>query len=290
LNEIEKLKENLINEILPKDDDDSRNVILELRAGVGGEEASLFVSDIFHMYQKYSILKHWKWNVLGISKAGAGGIKEASIAISGNDVYGTMKYENGTHRVQRIPETETGGRVHTSAMMVTVLPEAESFDFQLKESDLKFDSFRSSGKGGQHSNTTESAVRVTHLPTGLTVEMQDERSQVSNKKKAIQVLRSRLYSMERNRIASQFSQQRKEATGTGDRSEKIRTYNFPQSRVTDHRINITKYSMDKMLAGEYIEEFVQELKNQAKLQNLEALTLQSSNLISNLSKNNTRKK
>ncbi len=236
--------------LLPRDAADEKNAILEVRAGTGGEEAALFAYKLFAMYQKYAEKKKWKFEILSISDTGLGGYKDASATISGRNVFARLKFESGVHRVQRVPETESQGRVHTSAATVAVLPEAEEIDIKIEEKDLRIDVFRSSGPGGQSVNTTDSAVRITHLPTGVTVSMQDEKSQIKNREKAMKVLRSRLYEAERDRADRERALSRKEQVGSGDRSERIRTYNFPQSRVTDHRINLTSYRIDDVMLGE----------------------------------------
>jgi peptide chain release factor 1 len=242
--------------LLPKDADDERNAILEVRAGTGGEEAALFATDLFRMYQRYAALRSWRFELLDLSETGLGGFKEATALISGAGVFARLKFESGVHRVQRVPETEASGRVHTSAATVAVLPEAEEVDVRIDEKDLRVDVFRASGPGGQSVNTTDSAVRITHLPTGLVVIQQDEKSQHKNKAKALKVLRSRLYEMERQARDSARAAQRKSQVGSGDRSERIRTYNFPQGRVTDHRINLTLYKIDKVLSGEALDEII----------------------------------
>ena len=248
-------KDNLKKLMLPKDEDDDKNVILEVRAGTGGDEAALFASDLFGMYQKFSSRLGWKFEVMQISEIGIGGYKEATANISGNNVFAKLKFESGVHRVQRIPETETGGRIHTSAATVAVLPEVQELDVEVKESDLKIDVFRASGPGGQSVNTTDSAVRITHLPTGLVVSQQDEKSQHKNKSKAMKILRARLYDLEKLKEQEKRAKSRKNQVGSGDRSERIRTYNFPQGRVTDHRINLTLYKLEKILSGENLIEF-----------------------------------
>jgi len=242
--------------LLPKDADDNRNAILEVRAGTGGEEAALFAAVLFRMYQRYAALRGWRCEILDLSETGLGGFKEASGLISGSDVFARLKFESGVHRVQRVPETEASGRIHTSAATVAVLPEAEEVDVRIDEKDLRIDVFRASGPGGQSVNTTDSAVRITHLPTGLVVIQQDEKSQHKNKARALKVLRSRLYEMERQARDTARAAQRKSQVGSGDRSERIRTYNFPQGRVTDHRINLTLYKIDKVLSGEALDEII----------------------------------
>ncbi len=242
--------------LLPKDGDDQRNAILEVRAGTGGEEAALFAGDLFRMYQRYAALRGWRFEILDLSETGLGGFKEASALISGRDVFARLKFESGVHRVQRVPETEASGRIHTSAATVAVLPEAEEVDVRIDEKELRIDVFRASGPGGQSVNTTDSAVRITHMPTGLVVIQQDEKSQHKNKAKALKVLRSRLYDMERQARDSARAAERKNQVGTGDRSERIRTYNFPQGRVTDHRVNLTLYKIDKVISGEALDEII----------------------------------
>jgi peptide chain release factor 1 len=245
--------------LVPKDEADARNAILEVRAGTGGEEAALFAADLFRMYQRYAAQRGWRFEVMDVSETGIGGFKDAFASITGRDVFQRLKFESGVHRVQRVPETEGSGRIHTSAATVAVLPEAEEVDIHIDEKDLRIDVFRSSGPGGQSVNTTDSAVRITHLPTGLVVSQQDEKSQHKNKAKALKVLRARLYERERQAREAARAAARKSQVGTGDRSERIRTYNFPQGRVTDHRINLTLYKIDKVLAGEALDEFVDAL-------------------------------
>ncbi|MDG2465837.1 MAG: peptide chain release factor 1 [Alphaproteobacteria bacterium] len=245
--------------LLPKDKDDERNAILEVRAGTGGDEAALFGADLFSMYQRFAANQGWRFEVLEISETGIGGYKEASATITGNNVFARLKFESGVHRVQRVPETETGGRIHTSAATVAVLPEAEDVDVTLDDQDLRVDVFRASGPGGQSVNTTDSAVRITHIPTGIVVSQQDEKSQHKNRAKAMKILRARIYDAERARAEAERAASRKGQVGSGDRSERIRTYNFPQGRVTDHRINLTLYKLDKILAGESLDELVNAL-------------------------------
>ena len=239
--------------LLPKDSADEKNAIIEVRAGTGGEEAALFAYKLFHMYQRYAEKKKWKFEILAIADTGLGGYKEASAIIAGRGVFARLKFESGGHRVQRVPETESAGRVHTSAATVAVLPEAEEVDIKIEEKDLRIDVFRSSGPGGQSVNTTDSAVRITHIPTGVVVSMQDEKSQIKNREKAMKILRSRIYDAERSRLEKERALERKEQVGSGDRSERIRTYNFPQSRITDHRINLTSYRIDEVMMGELVE-------------------------------------
>jgi peptide chain release factor 1 len=245
--------------LLPKDEADARNAILELRAGTGGEEAALFAAALFRMYQRYAALHNWRFEVMEISETGLGGFKEAVAGVSGRNVFERLKFESGVHRVQRVPETEGSGRIHTSAATVAVLPEAEEVDVHIDDKDLRIDVFRSSGPGGQSVNTTDSAVRITHLPTGIVVSQQDEKSQHKNKAKAMKVLRARLYERERQAADAARALSRKTQVGTGDRSERIRTYNFPQGRVTDHRINMTLYKIDKVMSGEALDEFIDAL-------------------------------
>ena len=265
-NEFNSLKEiisNLEREIqislLPKDKDDIRNVILEVRAGTGGDEAGLFASNLFSMYEKLSIKNKWKFEVMEVSETSVGGYKEAQANILGNGVFGRLKYESGVHRVQRVPSTETSGRIHTSAATVAVLPEAEDLEIVIDEKDLRIDVFRSSGPGGQSVNTTDSAVRITHIPSGIVVSQQDEKSQHKNRAKAMKILQSRLYEAERQKQQEERSLTRKDQVGSGDRSERIRTYNFPQGRVTDHRINLTLHKLEKVLSGEALDEFIDAL-------------------------------
>jgi len=239
----------LLADILPRDPNDAKNVILEIRAGTGGEEAALFAADLFRMYTRYAERRGWRTEVLSLSSTGIGGMKEAVIAITGEGIYSVLKHESGVHRVQRVPVTEASGRIHTSAASVAVLPEAEEVDVKIREEDLRIDVFRSSGHGGQSVNTTDSAVRVTHLPTGLVVSCQDEKSQHKNRARALKVLRARLYDLERQRTESERAASRRQMVGTGDRSERIRTYNFPQNRVTDHRVNVTLHALTEILDG-----------------------------------------
>tara|TARA_B100000401_G_scaffold26578_1_gene15934 strand:+ start:197 stop:1270 length:1074 start_codon:yes stop_codon:yes gene_type:complete len=257
--------------LLPKDDADKKNAIIEIRAGTGGLEASLFASDLFKMYEKVSHKKKWILELISISKSEAGGLKEVIASIKGKNIYSTLKYESGVHRVQRVPDTETQGRVHTSAATVAVLPEAEEVDVKIEEKDLRVDVFRSSGPGGQSVNTTDSAVRITHIPTGIVVSQQDEKSQIRNKEKGLKILRSRIYELERQKREDERSKDRKSKIGTGDRSERIRTYNFPQGRVTDHRINLTLHKLDEFLEGEIFDEMVENLNLQAQEEKLSSL-------------------
>ena len=271
LSELEELKKNNeLNEkkiklfLLPKDEADTKNAIIEIRAGTGGLEASLFASDLYKMYEKISHKKKWLMEIISISKSDAGGLKEVIAIIKGKNIYSSLKYESGVHRVQRVPDTETQGRVHTSAATVAVLPEAEEVDVILEDKDLRIDVFRSSGPGGQSVNTTDSAVRITHIPTGIVVSQQDEKSQIRNKEKGLKILRSRIYELERQKRDEERSKDRKSKIGTGDRSERIRTYNFPQGRVTDHRINLTLHKLEKFMEGEIFDEMVENLSIQAQ--------------------------
>ena len=257
--------------LLPKDEADKKNAIIEIRAGTGGLEASLFASDLFKMYEKVSHKKKWDLELISMSQSEAGGLKEVIATIKGKNIYSTLKYESGVHRVQRVPDTETQGRVHTSAATVAVLPEAEEVDLKINDSDLRIDVFRAGGPGGQSVNTTDSAVRITHIPTGLSVSQQDEKSQHKNKAKGMKILRSRLYDLERSRIDQERSQDRKSKIGTGDRSERIRTYNFPQGRVTDHRINLTLHKLEEFLEGEAFDEMIETLTLQAQEEKLSNL-------------------
>ncbi|OMO64111.1 Peptide chain release factor class I/class II [Corchorus capsularis] len=265
LGEEKRLQNLLLKLLLPRDDADERDCILEVRAGTGGEEASLFAMDVFKMYEKYSQKKGWKFEVVDITESDLKGYKEASAAISGAGVYGKLKFESGIHRVQRVPVTEKSGRIHTSAVSVAILPQADEVDVQLRNEDLRIDTYRSGGSGGQHANTTNSAVRVTHLPTGITVSIQDERSQHMNKAKALKVLCAKLYEMERSRIQMSRSKLRSEQIGSGDRSERIRTYNFPQGRVTDHRVGITYHAINDVMQGENLDAFVDALLLQQEM-------------------------
>ena len=257
--------------LLPKDEADTKNAIIEIRAGTGGLEASLFASDLFKMYEKVSNKKKWLLELISISKSDAGGLKEVIASIKGNNIYSSLKFESGVHRVQRVPDTETQGRVHTSAATVAVLPEVEEVDLKINDSDLRIDVFRAGGPGGQSVNTTDSAVRITHIPTGLTVSQQDEKSQHKNKAKGMKILRARLYELERSRIEDERSKDRKSKIGSGDRSERIRTYNFPQGRVTDHRINLTLHKLEEFLEGEVFDEIIESLTLQAQEESLSKL-------------------
>jgi peptide chain release factor 1 len=245
--------------LLPKDAADEKNAILEVRAGTGGDEAALFAADLFRMYQRYAERQNWKFEMIQMSDTGLGGSKEAIASITGQGVFARLKFESGVHRVQRVPVTEAGGRIHTSAATVAVLPEAEEVDIHIEEKDLRIDVFRASGPGGQSVNTTDSAVRIVHLPTGVTVQQQDEKSQHKNKAKALKILRARLYELEREKLEAERSAARKGQVGSGDRSERIRTYNFPQGRVTDHRIGLTTYNIQTVMNGEGLNEFIDAL-------------------------------
>ncbi|MDC3082513.1 peptide chain release factor 1 [Candidatus Pelagibacter sp.] len=268
LNELVKNNENNEKKIklflLPKDEADTKNAMIEIRAGTGGLEASLFASDLFKMYEKVSHKKKWLMEVISISKSDAGGLKEVIASIKGKNIYSSLKYESGVHRVQRVPDTETQGRVHTSAATVAVMPEAEEVDVKIEEKDLRIDVFRSSGPGGQSVNTTDSAVRITHIPTGIVVSQQDEKSQIRNKEKGLKILRSRIYELERQKRDEERSKDRKSKIGTGDRSERIRTYNFPQGRVTDHRINLTLHKLSEFMEGEIFDDMIENLVIQAQ--------------------------
>ena len=258
--------------LLPKDEADAKNAIIEIRAGTGGLEASLFAADLFKMYEKISNKKNWVLEIISISKSDAGGLKEVIATIKGKNIYSSLKFESGVHRVQRVPDTETQGRVHTSAATVAVLPEAEEVDVKIEEKDLRIDVFRSSGPGGQSVNTTDSAVRITHIPTGIVVSQQDEKSQIRNKEKGLKILRSRIFELERQKRDQARSLDRKNKIGTGDRSERIRTYNFPQGRVTDHRVNLTLHKLDEFMEGEIFDEIVESLSlhsQELELKNLE---------------------
>ena len=253
------LEEKLKVLLLPKDPNDDKNLILEIRAGTGGDEAALFAADLFRIYTRYAERKNWTLKVMDSSDTGIGGIKEAIVSIQGKGAFGMLKYESGVHRVQRVPKTETSGRVHTSAATLAVLPEAEDVDIEVNEADLKIDTYRASGAGGQHVNKTESAIRITHIPTGLVVTCQDESSQHKNRAAALKVLKSRLLAAEQEKVAQERAAERKSLVSTGDRSAKIRTYNFPQGRVTDHRINFTSYRLNEILDGD-ITELIEKLK------------------------------
>ena len=275
--ELKELEAKLISEneklkllLIPKDPLDEKNIIMEIRAGTGGEEAALFASDLYRMYSRFAENKSWKFEIMNSNDTELGGIKEIVFSISGNNVYENMRYESGVHRVQRVPATESSGRIHTSAVTVAVLPEADETEIEIKQEDLRIDVMRAGGPGGQCVNTTDSAVRITHLPTGCTVHCQDEKSQIKNKAKAMRILRARIYELEESKAAAQRAQARKSQVGSGDRSQRIRTYNFPQNRLTDHRINLTLYKLDIIMQGD-----TQELFDALKLSAKEEL-LQSS--------------
>jgi len=257
--QVEQLTQDVRIGLLPKDEADANDAILEVRAGTGGDEAALFAGDLFRMYQRYAELQGWKVEILSASEGEVGGYKEVIASVSGENVFARLKFESGVHRVQRVPATESGGRIHTSAATVAVLPQAEDVDVDVQESDLRIDTFRASGAGGQHVNTTDSAVRITHIPTGIVVAVQDERSQHKNKARAMQLLRARIYDEERERAASERTEARRLQVGSGDRSERIRTYNYPQGRVTDHRIGLTLYKLEQILAGEGLGEVIDAL-------------------------------
>tara|TARA_B100001769_G_C22101170_1_gene594459 strand:- start:201 stop:1217 length:1017 start_codon:yes stop_codon:yes gene_type:complete len=271
-NRLPILKNELQRLLLPRDEADEKNAILEVRAGTGGDEAALFASSLFSMYQKYSIIKGWRFEILEVSETAIGGYKEAIASITGRSVFAKLKFESGVHRVQRIPSTESGGRIHTSAATVAVLPEAEDVDINIDDKDLRIDIFRASGPGGQSVNTTDSAVRITHIPTGIVVSQQDEKSQHKNKAKGMKILRARIFDLERNRIHEERAADRRGQIGSGDRSERIRTYNFPQGRVTDHRTNMTLYKIDKIILGEGLEEIINGLTAEDEAARLALLT------------------
>ena len=262
------IEEELKLMLIPKDEADERNAIIEIRAGTGGEEAALFASDLLRMYSKFSELKKWKTEIMDISQTDHNGVKEVVLNISGKDVFGNLKFESGTHRVQRVPQTESGGRVHTSAATVAVLPEANDIDVEILEKDLRVDIFRASGPGGQSVNTTDSAVRVTHMPTGVVAQCQDEKSQHKNKAKALKVLRSRIFEIETQKKEDERALERKNQVGSGDRSERIRTYNFPQGRVTDHRISMTLYKLEQILNGEFLDDIISGLVTDSNMKKL----------------------
>ena len=254
-----KLEEELKILLLPKDPNDDKNLILEIRAGTGGDEAALFASDLYRIYIRYAERKNWKYKIMNSSDTGIGGIKEAIVSINGKGAFGMLKYESGVHRVQRVPKTETSGRVHTSAATVAVLPEAKDVDIDINDGDLKIDTYRASGAGGQHVNKTESAIRITHIPTGLVVTCQDESSQHKNRAAALKVLKARLLASEQQKVAAERAAERKSLVSTGDRSAKIRTYNFPQGRITDHRISFTSYKLHEVMDGD-LTELIEKLK------------------------------
>ena len=258
--------------LLPKDEADEKNAILEIRAGTGGDEAALFAADLFAMYQKYAALHGWRFEVMAVSETPIGGYREAIASVTGRSVFARLKFESGVHRVQRIPSTESGGRIHTSAATVAVLPEAEEVEIIIADKDLRIDIFRASGPGGQSVNTTDSAVRITHLPTGIVVSQQNEKSQHKNKAKGMRILRARVYDLERGRLDAERAAERRGQVGSGDRSERIRTYNFPQGRVTDHRINLTLYKIDKVMIGEALDEVINALTTEDEAARLAALS------------------
>ncbi|WP_461829901.1 peptide chain release factor 1 [Aquifex sp.] len=272
--ELRKVEEELQYHLIPKDPNDSKNVILEIRAGAGGEEAALFAADLFRMYQKYAEEKGWKVTILSSNKTGLGGYKEVIALIEGEGAYSRLKYESGVHRVQRIPVTESGGRIHTSTATVAVLPEVDETDIKINPQDLKIETFRASGAGGQYVNTTETAVRITHIPTGIVVQCQDERSQFQNKQKALKILYAKLKDYYERKKQEEIAKERKEQVGTGERSEKIRTYNFPQNRVTDHRINLTLYKLQDILEGK-LDEIIDALKAKELEEKLQAVEKES---------------
>ena len=267
--EKDKLEEEIKVLLLPKDPNDDKDVIMEIRAGTGGEEAALFAGELFRMYSRYAEMRGWKLELIDINDTGLGGVKEVIFSLTGNNVFGDLKFESGVHRVQRVPETEGSGRVHTSAASVAVLPEVEDVEIEINQTDLKIDIFRSGGAGGQNVNKVETAVRITHLPTGIVVQCQDERSQLKNKQKAMKVLKARLYDLELKKQNEEISAQRKSMVRSGDRSDKIRTYNFPQTRLTDHRIGLTLYNLSNIMEGQ-IGEIIEQLKIADKTEKLQA--------------------
>jgi peptide chain release factor 1 len=274
--ELEELKESLIRAeeelktlLLPKDPNDDKNVIVEIRAGTGGEEAGLFANDLFRMYTRYAEIRGWKYEIIDINETGIGGLKEVIFSVSGDNVYGDLKFESGVHRVQRVPETEASGRVHTSAASVAVLPEVEDVEVEINPNDLKIDIYRSGGAGGQNVNKVETAVRITHVPTGIVVQCQDERSQLKNRQKAMKVLKARLYDLEMSKKISEISAQRKSMVRSGDRSDKIRTYNFPQNRITDHRIGLTLYNLSEIIEGK-LDDLIEQIKLADKAEKLQS--------------------
>ncbi len=267
---LEQMEEELTRLLIPKDPNDDKNVIIEIRGAAGGDEAALFAGDLYRMYSRYAESKGWKTETMSASPTELGGFKEVVFMIKGKGAYSRLKFENGAHRVQRVPKTESGGRVHTSTATVAVLPEVEDVDVDIRNEDLKIDTYRSSGAGGQHVNTTDSAVRIVHLPTGIMVAMQDEKSQIKNREKAMKVLKARVYAAAQEEAEAEYAEQRKSAVGTGDRSERIRTYNYPQSRVTDHRINLTLQKLDAIIDGD-LDEIVEALIVEEQTERLESL-------------------
>ena len=272
LKKVSEIEEELKFMLIPKDESDEKNAIVEIRAGTGGEEAALFASDLLRMYTKYSEVKSWRAEIMDLSETDHDGVKEVILKVSGNNVFGELKYESGTHRVQRVPLTESGGRIHTSAATVAVLPEASDIDVEILEKDLRVDIFRASGPGGQSVNTTDSAVRITHIPTGVIAQCQDEKSQHKNKAKALTVLRTRIFESERQKKEKERAQERKSQVGSGDRSERIRTYNFPQGRITDHRINLTLHKLEEFMEGEVFDEMIDNLSLQAQEEELKKIS------------------
>lgn len=268
---IPALEEQIKVALLPRDEADSKNIILEIRAGTGGDEAALFAAELFTMYKNYAALQGWRVEVMELSESDLGGYKEIIANVTGTNVYSKLKFESGGHRVQRVPKTETQGRIHTSAATVAVLPEAEDVDIQLNDNDLRIDVYRSGGPGGQSVNTTDSAVRITHLPTGIFVAIQDEKSQHKNKAKAMKLLKTKLYDMQRQKLDAERAADRKGQIGSGDRSERIRTYNFPQSRLTDHRIGLTLYNLDEIMTGQGLPDVINALLNEDQVQKLASL-------------------
>ena len=271
LDKIPKIENELKVLLIPKDDADEKNAIIEIRAGTGGEEAALFAAELFRMYNKYCEIKNWKLELMDISETDHDGLKEVIMNVSGTNAFGSLKFESGTHRVQRVPETESGGRIHTSAATVAVLPEASDIDVEINEKDLRIDIFRASGPGGQSVNTTDSAVRVTHIPSGIISQCQDEKSQHKNKAKAMKVLRSRIFEAERIKKEKERAKERKNQVGSGDRSERIRTYNYPQGRVTDHRISLTLYKLEQIIKGESLDEIIDALRSDDNAKKLSAI-------------------